>query len=209
MSQFLEPLIYVLAFIAIVLVVQGVAHIVFSSRDQVQRTNRRLTLLASGMEHAEVYERLVRQHITGPGKNTFLQRFYHWFPGYCRQAGLEISPIRALSTVAGASALLWLTSFMLLRSGNFASLMLNAVFALPASGVICGLVFWLWLSRKRANRLKLLEEQMPLALDVVNRALRAGHPVVSAVRLASDEMGRSNWKRSFNASYRGRNYLWC
>jgi tight adherence protein B len=30
---------------------------------------------------------------------------------------------------------------------------------------------------------------MPLALDVINRALRAGHPVVSAVRLAADEMG--------------------
>jgi tight adherence protein B len=45
------------------------------------------------------------------------------------------------------------------------------------------------LSRKRAKRLKLLEEQMPLALDVINRALRAGHPVVSAIRLAADEMG--------------------
>ena len=30
---------------------------------------------------------------------------------------------------------------------------------------------------------------MPLALDVINRAIRAGHPVVSAVQLAANEMG--------------------
>jgi tight adherence protein B len=30
---------------------------------------------------------------------------------------------------------------------------------------------------------------MPLALDIINRALRAGHPVVSAVQLAANEMG--------------------
>ena len=37
--------------------------------------------------------------------------------------------------------------------------------------------------------MKALEEQMPLALDVINRAIRAGHPVVSAVQLAASEMG--------------------
>ena len=30
---------------------------------------------------------------------------------------------------------------------------------------------------------------MPLALDVINRAVRAGHPVVSAVHLAAQELG--------------------
>jgi tight adherence protein B len=189
MSNLVAPLIYVLAFIAIVLVAQGVASIVFSSRDQTQRTNRRLTMLASGMERREVYAKLIRQPLAGPGSNTLLNRFYLWFPHYCQQAGLEISPVRALLTVAVASGLLWLTSFMIFRSGSLAGLVFNAIFTLPASVVICGLGFWIWLSRKRSARLRQLEEQMPLALDIVNRALRAGHPVVSAVRLASDEMG--------------------
>jgi tight adherence protein B len=38
-------------------------------------------------------------------------------------------------------------------------------------------------------RLKKIEEQLPLALDIVNRAVRAGHPVISAVQLAADELG--------------------
>jgi tight adherence protein B len=82
-----------------------------------------------------------------------------------------------------------LASFLVLRSGSFSGLLLNAAFALPASVVICGLAFWTWISRRRTKRLKQLEEQMPLALDVINRAIRAGHPVVSAVRLAGEEMG--------------------
>jgi tight adherence protein B len=44
-------------------------------------------------------------------------------------------------------------------------------------------------SSRRTARLKLIEQQLPLALDVVNRAIKAGHPVVSAVQLASSEMG--------------------
>jgi tight adherence protein B len=189
MQQALVSLIYVLAFIAMVLAVQAVAGLVFSSRDRAQRTNRRLAMLASGLDHSEVYASLVRQPLVGAGQNIFLVRLYGRFALYCRQAGLEGSPLRLLSFVGLASAGLWLASFVLLRSGSFAGLVLNALFALPASGAICGLVFWMWLSRKRAKRLKLLDEQMPLALDVVNRALRAGHPVISAVRLAGEEMG--------------------
>jgi tight adherence protein B len=189
MQQVLLPLAYVLAFIAMVMAVQGVAGVIFSSRDRTQRTNRRLTMLASGLEHSQVYASLVRQPLAAAGRNIFLLRLYDRLALHCRQGGLEGSPLQYLSFVGIATAGLWLTTFLLLRSGSFAGFVLNALFALPASGVICGLVFWMWLSRKRAKRQKQIEEQMPLALDVVNRAIRAGHPVVSAVRLAGDEMG--------------------
>jgi tight adherence protein B len=35
----------------------------------------------------------------------------------------------------------------------------------------------------------MIDDQLPLALDIINRALRAGHPVISAVQLAGQEMG--------------------
>ena len=189
MQQALLTLIYVLAFIAMVVAVQSVANIFFSSRDKTERTNRRLTMLASGMTHSEVYAALVRRPVSGPARNAQLTRYYDTLVRYYRQAGLEGSPLRALIMVGLASVMLWLGSFFLLRSGNMAGLVLNAMVALPASVLICGLGFWVWLNRKRSKRLKQLEEQMPLALDVINRALRAGHPVVSAVRLAGEEMG--------------------
>lgn len=100
-----------------------------------------------------------------------------------------MAPSRVLLFLGIASVSLWLICSTALRGGGLAGLIMNAVFALPASGLVCGLVFWTWLGRKRAKRLKVIEAQMPLALDVVNRALRAGHPVVAAVRLAGEEMG--------------------
>ena len=189
MVQAVTAFIYVLTFIAIVMAVQSIAGIFFSSRDRTERTNRRLTMLASGMNQSQVYAALVRRPVTGPSQNATLLRFYDSFALYYRQAGLEGSPLHMLSLVGVASLGLWLIGVLLLRGGDLGGFVLNAVVALPASVVICGLVFWVWLSRKRATRLKQLEEQMPLALDVVNRALRAGHPVISAVRLAGEEMG--------------------
>jgi tight adherence protein B len=189
MRQEVLSLIYVLAFIAMVFAVQGVAGIYFASRDSTQRINRRLTLLASGMKQSEVYAALVRRPVGAPSNNVFFLRFYDRFVLFCGQAGVESSPLNLLGLVGAASIGVWLVSFFLLRGGGVAGFMVEAFFALPASLVICGLVGWILLSRKRAKRLKVLEEQMPLALDVINRALRAGHPVVSAIRLAADEMG--------------------
>jgi tight adherence protein B len=66
---------------------------------------------------------------------------------------------------------------------------LNGFVSLIAS---CGLSFgavWFWVNSKRNERLKKVEEQLPLALGIVNRAIRAGHPVVSAVQLAAEELG--------------------
>src|SRR4030095_14776107 len=48
---------------------------------------------------------------------------------------------------------------------------------------------WIWLNGRRTARLRKLEGQLPLALDVVVRGIRAGPPVVSAVQLAADELG--------------------
>jgi tight adherence protein B len=189
MAQMLVPVIYVLAFIAMVLAVQGTAVVVYSSRDQKERTNRRLTMLASGMSQSEVYAALVRKPLNESGENFGLVKYYNEFSNYCRQAGLTISPLQLIAQLGISTVALWLLSFLLLRSGNFAVLIANGILGLPASALICGLVFGLWLRVKRSARLKQFEQQMPLAMDVINRALRAGHPVVSAVRLAADEMG--------------------
>jgi tight adherence protein B len=127
--------------------------------------------------------------MASPSQNVLVVKYYDQLVHYYRQAGMEGSPLRSLSYVAMASVALWVVSFLVLRGGNLSGFVLNAALAAPASLVICSLSYWVWLSRKRAKRLKQLEEQMPLALDVINRALRAGHPVVSAVRLAGEEMG--------------------
>jgi tight adherence protein B len=76
-----------------------------------------------------------------------------------------------------------------MRAGGASGAALNTLLSFVASFAVCGLSAWVWLNRRRLKRRRILEEQMPLALDVINRAIRAGHPVVAAVQLAANEMG--------------------
>jgi len=46
----------------------------------------------------------------------------------------------------------------------------------------------LWLMQRRAGRLKAFEEQFPDALDLVARALRAGHSFQTSLGMAADEL---------------------
>lgn len=98
-----------------------------------------------------------------------------------------MSPIRLLTIVAGVATLLWFASLMLLGAGS--GIVMNGVLSLLASWALSMSGAWFWVTRKRNARLRKIEDQMPLALDIINRALRAGHPVVSAVQLAANEMG--------------------
>src|SRR5581483_412947 len=107
----------------------------------------------------------------------------------CQQAGIGANPLHIVFWVGGGACVLWLLSLSLSRAASFSGFVANSTLALVVSLLISGLSAWLWMSRQRAKHLRLLEEQMPLALDVVNRALRAGHPVISAVQLAGNELG--------------------
>jgi tight adherence protein B len=55
-------------------------------------------------------------------------------------------------------------------------------------GVLAGIVPLLKLRMVRDRRAAKLEEQLPDAIDVLRRALRAGHPFNSAIKLVADEM---------------------
>jgi tight adherence protein B len=46
----------------------------------------------------------------------------------------------------------------------------------------------MWLVQRRSSRLKLFEEQFPDALDLVSRAIRAGHAFQTALGMVADEL---------------------
>ncbi|MBS0280844.1 MAG: type II secretion system F family protein [Proteobacteria bacterium] len=188
MQILLAVSIYVVAFLAVILAVYAVAQLVFSSGDRKGRINRRLSMLASGMDHQDVYSRLVRRAALSQSGG-LLPRTYNRFCLACQQAGIEIAPRSIILGVLGLAGLLWLVSLSASRAASFSGGIANIAMTLVASLIISLTMAWLWISRRQANRMRLLEEQMPLALDVVNRALRAGHPVISAVQLAGNEMG--------------------
>ena len=181
--------IYLAAFAAVVLVVQTGVSVFLESRDKLKRVNRRLTLLATGMKSTDVYATLVRNPAALSPGSSWTARLYDLVWTYLRQAGVQMKPMRLAAMFGAAAIVIWALSLLLMRASTVLGAVLHGTLSLIASFVICGLAGAVWIVRRRNKRLLKFEEQMPLALDVVNRAIRAGHPVISAVQLAGNEMG--------------------
>jgi tight adherence protein B len=62
------------------------------------------------------------------------------------------------------------------------------LYAAPVAGAFLGSMPFFWLVRRRRQRIKLFVEAMPEAVELISRALRAGHGLASGLQLVSDEM---------------------
>jgi tight adherence protein B len=189
MSALVTPLIYVLAFVAVVLVVQALSGLVFARRDREQRVNRRLTMLDAGMSREEVYRNLVRKVAAPKVGGARLLDLHERVEIYCRQAGVSLAPVQLLGIAGAGAAVLWLLALSAASSKQGAGFLVSGAISMVGACVLSVMAVFLWVRHQRVRRLKQIEEQLPLALDIVNRAVRAGHPVISAVQLASDELG--------------------
>jgi tight adherence protein B len=108
-----------------------------------------------------------------------------------RAAGLS-GPLERLITQSGvkisvgalvlASALLALLTFLLVQWLTYSSL-----FAL-AIAPLAGTLPYLYVRRKRTQRFDKFEEQFPEAIDLLARALRAGHAFPTGLLMVADEM---------------------
>jgi tight adherence protein B len=189
MARLLVPIVYLLAFIATVMLVQSVAGLWFSAMDRSRAVNRRLALVGSSLNQPDVYTTVVRRSTTSAIGDVRLERVLEAIGVYCQQAGMTITPLRLLAIAAGGAGAIWLVAMLVLSSQGGQGLLVNGMVALVGACALSATAVWLWVGRLRSRRLKKLEEQMPMALDVINRALRAGHPVISAVQLAARELG--------------------
>jgi tight adherence protein B len=188
MSGWLVPLTYLFAFMAVVILAQSVSGLIFTSRDGAQRVNRRLSMLEAGLNPENVYASLVRRTPAPKLDAPFLLKWHEHADLYLRQAGMSLSPARLVLITGAVAGLLWLAALSLAHSHGAAGFLLNGFISLVSAVALTGVGAWLWVRRKRNARIKQIERQLPIGLDIINRALRAGHPVISAVRLAADEL---------------------
>lgn len=61
-------------------------------------------------------------------------------------------------------------------------------FAALGAGLVTGTLPIIYLRRKRATRLQTFEEQFPEAIDLISRALRAGHALTTGLGMVADEI---------------------
>ena len=62
------------------------------------------------------------------------------------------------------------------------------VYLAPIAGIIMFMVPFAWLLHKRAKRLKTFAGQLPEALELIGRALRAGHSLAAGMHVVAEEM---------------------
>mgnify|MGYP000259131131 CR=1 FL=1 len=173
------PLIYILIFVGVLVLVEGIYLTVFGKSISLDRkVNRRLDLLEKGNSREQVLEQLrkeMSQHIRS-------QRIplYSMLGEKALKANIAFSPAQLLMIMAVLSGV----AFVALTLGTEASPAVRAVVAvvMGVGGV------YVWVSRKAKKRLTLIEEQLPDAIELMVRSLRVGHPFSSAVGIVAKEV---------------------
>lgn len=189
MQQLVLPVALVLAFVAAAALLQGVAGAFLGARERNQRINRRLTMLNSGMEQKEVYEALVRRPAAPRFESQFLLSIFENVSRRLQQADIRTPLPMLAGYTLGVSLTVGLLSVLARRSFGVTVGGEDAVLSFVGAILLGFMVLWVWVNMRHAKRLKQIEAQLPLALDIIIRGLRAGHPVITAVQLVVDEMG--------------------
>jgi tight adherence protein B len=101
------------------------------------------------------------------------------FGRWVDQSGVKTTVSAVLLMAVGLAALFGFLSYMLS----------HALFAAVIGAVIGFAIPFVYLNVKRSRRLHTFEEHFPEALDLIARALKAGHAFVTGLKMVADEMG--------------------
>ena len=173
------PLIYIMIFVAVVVIVNGIYLIVFGKSISLNsRVSRRLTLLEKNANREQVLEQLrkeMNQHLNA--RNIPL---YSMLAKKAQRANIAFSP----QALIGIMALLSVFAFLMLSTFTGAAFGLRVVLGI-AMGI--GGVF-VWVNRTAKKRMSLLEEQLPDSIELMVRSLRVGHPFSTAIGIVAKEI---------------------
>jgi tight adherence protein B len=100
--------------------------------------------------------------------------------------------LRTIVEQAGApcrpSTIVLVAIVLAVAVGLVLSLTLLPMGAVPLGALLVGSLPFLWLLVKRRQRLKKFERQLPEAMELLGRSLRAGHSLSDGIRLVGEEM---------------------
>jgi tight adherence protein B len=103
-------------------------------------------------------------------------------------AGLSLSRLIEQSGVKATTGGILMVSAGLALLGIFGVLMFAPYASAAPAGLLLGTLPVLFLMQRRGARIRKFEEQFPEALDLLSRALRAGHAFQTALGMVADEL---------------------
>jgi len=174
-----DLIIYIVVFIAVLLLVEGIYLTVFGKSISLNsRVNRRFEMLEKGGNREEVLNQLRKE--MGQHLKSRQVPLYSILAEKAQKANIAFSPVQLI----GIMALLAMISFVGLTVGTATSAPLRAGIAL-GMGVTAVFV---WINNKAKKRMSMIEEQLPEAVELMVRSLRVGHPFSSALTIVSKEV---------------------
>lgn len=171
-----------LVFFTVVLLLHGMVVPAFSdSRKMSKRIQARLQRLANESGGPEFTSLLREKYLRDLSAS---ERALESLPGMERlarileQSGLQIPAYRVV-----------MLSFVLSISGAMVAWIMSRWWPIALAGALAGLTLpCLYVLRARAKRFARFEEQMPDAIDMMQRALKAGHPFGQCLKLVAEDM---------------------
>lgn len=159
-------------FIAVALLVEGI-HIWWNAHysRQARRVAQRLNRMASASSEEKAKNAQLQVAPQSAQAASGLARLLV-------QSGSTLTPVRFCLVSAGIGA------------ASFAALMLTPIPMLASAGIALGIgaIPLLAALRRKAHRQERIVQQLPEALELISRALRAGHSLPSSLKMVADEI---------------------
>jgi tight adherence protein B len=172
-----------LVFLAVVLLIEGF-YLFWNSKKgpEAERVARRLRLMSAGGHGGTHASSMIKQRLLSD-----TPIFQRWL--------LQLPRVSKLDRLLEQSGLTWSLSDLIvfslmscvLTGGVCLWLGLPSLIVFAAAGLAIDIPI-LYVSRAKSKRLIKIDMQLPDALDLIGRALRAGHAFPTAIKMVGDEM---------------------
>ncbi|KJZ18264.1 type II secretion system F family protein [Loktanella sp. S4079] len=173
------PIIYILIFVAVVAMVQGVYLVIFGKSISMDgKVNRRLEMLDKGGSREQVLEQL-RKEMTQHMRSQSIP-IYSILANKAQLANIAFTPPQIMILMGVISVFAFLMLTLLTQLGGPVRI---AVAVLMGIGGV-----YVWISRKANKRMTMIGEQLPEAVELMVRSLRVGHPFSNSLQIVSNEI---------------------
>ena len=181
--DYLYYLFATLIFLAVVLLIEG-AYLVWNSSKgpEAERIARRLRMMSAGAHGDEQNISIIKERMLS--KTTVMQRIL-----------LQVPRVGAMDRLLQQSGVTWSVSdfFGLTLLAFLATLFAVSFLPIPwlfslVIATVVAMLPYLYVARAKIKRLERIEQQLPDAMDLMGRALRAGHAFPTSLKMVGDEM---------------------
>ena len=176
----MNPMLFPILIGGLVIAMVAALYLALRRGDEGKASERLDQLVGRNTRKDSSADLLLKQALQEVDKKTLMDRVMPEFFNLTKvfeQADCNIKP----SALFGISLALGLLGVAL-------SIWLVNLYVLPLGAIMFFSLPWLWLYMKRANRLKAFAAQLSDAMELIARALRAGHSLAAGMHVVAEEM---------------------